>query len=415
MAHEVLPPPQGGLADGFVLPVQQTRLTEEPAGPPVPVVRLGQLLRVAVLTPYQAVFLAAEIFGLLASRHAHNGRGPVPSAETLTVSGDGEVDWAAETTPASSSPEADLAAARGVAELLLGNTRSGMARRPAEAALLLRTLEGIAEEELFESATAAHRLRAALALQQGSGAADAERLRHELSALVRAFGRIDPPHRSPYPTQTAPGHLADPMVTLRAQPWRRRGWKGLRHRTRRRLLVTLAALMLVVAAAIVLGPGGQLARLRGDSAASTAVTPPSPTPSQPTVVPRRAAKTPRPLRTFAPASAGAVTGTTVKQLATCAPGMACPIQVTVLLQPAVAGEVVRWRIGIVNRCRGTARWVPATTMAPDPGWTRVFAPTSVSLPHAHSLALVAETTSPARTQSPPVLVPAGPAHCGRSR
>ena len=78
--------------------------------------------------------------------------------------------------------------------------------------------------------------------------------------------------------------------------------------------------------------------------------------------------------------------------------------VTVHLRPAATTQSVTWRVGAARLCRSGIAWSPPVAMTAQPGWTTVYASSSVRVPPGRSLALVALTTAPARAQSPPVPV-----------
>ena len=85
---------------------------------------------------------------------------------------------------------------------------------------------------------------------------------------------------------------------------------------------------------------------------------------------------------------------------------------SVRLAPAGVSQPVTWRVGVVRRCVRDVLWSPATTVTAQPGWTRVFAASSVHIPtKARSLELVALTSTPARAQSRPVPVPGATLQC----
>jgi hypothetical protein len=109
-------------------------------------------------------------------------------------------------------------------------------------------------------------------------------------------------------------------------------------------------------------------------------------------------------------SAGRVRQVVVQKAGRCRPGSVCPVQVSVGLAPAASAQAISWRVGTARVCRHKIVWSPGTTVTARPGWTRVFAHSSVRVPQGRSLALVALTTAPARAQSRPVLI-AGNLHC----
>jgi len=74
------------------------------------------------------------------------------------------------------------------------------------------------------------------------------------------------------------------------------------------------------------------------------------------------------------------------------------------LRPASTTRVVGWKVAAARLCKRGTAWSPTTTMTARPGWTTVYAHSSVRVPKGRSLALIALTTTPARAQSRPVAV-----------
>jgi hypothetical protein len=103
-------------------------------------------------------------------------------------------------------------------------------------------------------------------------------------------------------------------------------------------------------------------------------------------------------------SAGRVRGVTVEPDGSCRPGALCPVTVTVRFTPGATSEAIGWRVGAIRSCRTPALWAPVTTVTAQPGWSTVYASSSVQVPRARDVALVAVTTSPARAQSRPVAI-----------
>jgi hypothetical protein len=106
-----------------------------------------------------------------------------------------------------------------------------------------------------------------------------------------------------------------------------------------------------------------------------------------------------------------LTAVTIRPLTSCAAGGSCLLRATARITPAGQPRQVRLQVTVVNRCTGAFRTVPAGAVTAQPGWTSVFVTASVALPRARSLAAVAVTTAPARTASPPLLVPATGGSC----
>lgn len=111
---------------------------------------------------------------------------------------------------------------------------------------------------------------------------------------------------------------------------------------------------------------------------------------------------------FGPRSAGPVHRVSL-QATGCTVGAACTTKVTVSMSAATAGETVRWRVGVVDRCVRRTTWSAPASVTAQPGWTTVYATSTVTLPRTHRAALVARTTGPARAASQLVPLPGG--HC----
>ena len=94
----------------------------------------------------------------------------------------------------------------------------------------------------------------------------------------------------------------------------------------------------------------------------------------------------------------------VQKAGTCTPGAPCPVTVTVRLRPAATTQPVTWKVGAARSCRSGITWSPPISVTAQPGWTTVYASSSVPVPQGRSLALVALTT---RTGPGPVPTGAG--------
>jgi hypothetical protein len=85
--------------------------------------------------------------------------------------------------------------------------------------------------------------------------------------------------------------------------------------------------------------------------------------------------------------------------------------VTVHFRPAPTTQPVVWKVGTARSCEGRVTWSPPITVTAQPGWTTVYASSSVPVPQGRALALVALTTTPARAQSPAVPVTGSSLRC----
>ena len=136
---------------------------------------------------------------------------------------------------------------------------------------------------------------------------------------------------------------------------------------------------------------------------------PSGSPEEPATPPR---SRPRPdVAVLAGRSAGPVTAVDLLKDDGCAPGALCPVTVTVRLRPAATSQSIAWKVGAARLCGSGITWSPPVTVTAQPGWSTVYASSSVSLPQDRPIALVALTTSPARAQSPPVPVTGSSLRC----
>ena len=95
----------------------------------------------------------------------------------------------------------------------------------------------------------------------------------------------------------------------------------------------------------------------------------------------------------------------------CTPGALCPVKVTVHFRPASTTQPVTWRVGTAHACKRGITWSAPVTVMAQPGWTTVYANSSVRVPKGRSLALTALTSTPARVQSPPVSVAGSSLRC----
>jgi hypothetical protein len=108
------------------------------------------------------------------------------------------------------------------------------------------------------------------------------------------------------------------------------------------------------------------------------------------------------VETLAPRRAGIVTGVELRRTGDCSPGTLCAVTVTTRFRPVASAHAVTWRVGTVTACEGSVTWTPPVSVTAQPGWTSVYASSSVPVPRGRSVALVAVTGPPARAQSPPV-------------
>jgi hypothetical protein len=381
-------------------------------------VPLDRLLSVAVLTPAQASLVAVKLIEAVRLEGTGNGSSPAGTrlaAVTLTPDGGVEVTR--------SAADAGVPVAELIEQLLHSARRLPAHPRP-EQLVLLRRLEEVAGDPLGDPEAAALALEKALVDALGPGAR--QLLTGQLAALVEAFAHVAPGvpagvdgpsaagrERAPARARTAadrPRAAARSAARSAANraPRRRRVLLRRRPRGRVALVVLVVAAVLAVSGYVVVsGSGsdilGSFGR-EGDPAA------PDETPDQATEQPAKqpAEKPdqdrPRAVRSLAPRQAGAITGVALETTGTCRPGSLCPVTVTVRFQPASTSRTVGWRVGAARVCKPGITWSGPVTVTAQPGWTTVYASSSVRVPKGRRFALTALTTTPARAQSRPVPV-----------
>ena len=393
-------------------------------------VSFDRLLAVAALTPSQASLIAVQ---LLDAAHLNGAHGDEPTvrtclgAVTLTASGDVDV----------SPPPAD--AGTSVSELLeqlLHNARRLPAHPRPDQLFLLRRLEEAVSDPLLDPGARARELEGALADTLGPGAR--KRLAIQLAALVDAFAHVAPGTSvgGDTPLAPRPGWAAtEPVATSRTQaapgssqsgPHRaaparpapnrapRRGRVLLRRRTRGRAALVALVLAAVLAASGYVALGGPGSAIVGSiGGGKQPAAPDTPAPAQPTTQPVQGPEPDRPtaVSEIAPRRAGPITGVAVQKAGSCTPGALCPVTVTVNFRPASTTRTVGWKVGAARVCTRGITWSPLVTVTAQPGWTTVYASSSVRVPKGRSLALTALTTTPARAQSRPVPVTGSSRDC----
>ena len=419
-------------ASGTATPVPQQRTLEQqsaagqvPTSEPVESAKpvpFERLLSVAALTPAQASVMAVQLLDA-AHLHAVDDQEPATlqtcvGAVTLTPSGAFHVS----PPPAQGgTPVAELL------EQLLQNARRLPAHPRPEQLLLLRRLEEAVRDPLPEGAARARALEATLADTLGPDAR--QQLTGQLAALVDAFAHVAPgvplpmdvplaprstpvatPGRSPGPRRAAPTR----PTTNRANRAPRRNRVLLHRRTRGRvaLIALVVTALLAVSGYVVLGgPGSDIVSSLGRDD-----TPAAPDTTAPDTPAKEPAKKPKPDRaeavaTLAPRQAGAVTGVTLEKAGACQPGALCPVTVTVHFRPATTSRTIGWKVGAAQVCKPGIAWSPPVAVTAQPGWTTVYASSSVRVPRGRSLALTALTSTPARAQSRPVPVDGASLQC----
>jgi len=423
------------------VPEQRTNEQESPAAPlqtgespgSVRSVSFDRLLSVAVLTPAQASLVAVELLDATEIAGTVDGEDPAGArlgAVTLMPSGDVDVGC----------PHAEEGTR--VSELLkrlLQNARRLPTHPRPEQQQLLQKLEEAAGDPLLDPGARARELERALADSLGPGAR--QRLAGQLAALVEAFAHVAPsvparvdalPAHRPARTAAAPAatssagsvaarssraapHRAAPRRAAPARRASRRSRVLIHRRVRGRRVVLVGLVLAAVLAAggylALRGPGSGIVWSlgRGGHPATQATTAPAPPSKQPTPQPRRHRA--RAVPALAGRQAGPITGVSLQRTGRCQPGALCPVTVTVHFRPASTTRPVGWKVGAARMCKRGVAWSAPTTVTAQPGWTSVYASSSVRVPKGHPRALVALTTTPARAQSRPVPVTGSSLHC----
>ena len=392
---------QEATAPGTTTPVPAQRTDEQESatdhvrtGEPVQSVRavaFDRLLSVAVLTPAQASLVAVKLIDAAHLEGTGNGDSPTRTrlaGVTLTPAGDVDVTRSAADA---GTPLTELL------EQLLHSARKLPAHPRPEQLVLLHRLEEAASAPLLDPQARARALEA---------------------ALVAAFGHVAPgvPVGVDTPRGAGPGRAAAPATVAaaprRAAPARptaerapRRSRVLLRRRSRGRvaLVALVVAAVLAVSGYVVLGgPGSDIVGSLGGE--DTLAAPDTTAPDRPA---KPSAKEPKPDRgqpvpTVAPRQAGPITGVALEKTGSCRPGSLCPVTVTVRFRPASTSRTIGWKVGAAQVCKPGITWSGPVTVTAQPGWTTVYASSSVRIPKGRQLALTALTTTPARAQSRPV-------------
>lgn len=369
-------------------------------------VPLRRLLPVVVLSPAQACLVAVQLLDATHPGGATNGTNPADDrwAVALTPSGD------VEATRAASGEGTSVTAL--LAELA-ENARRLPAHPTSEQVQLLRRLEETAADP--RPGARARELERALAESLRPGAR--QRMSGQLAALVGAFAHVAASVAVPAEARTAPAvsrpgpRRAAPPPGPSRPPRRGRITGHRRARTRRLVLVVLLLTAALAASGYVVlrepdaGSSGALDRDRRQ-AEPTAPAAPSREPAG------RQRPDPRPdVTALADRSSGPITAVEVAGATACTPGTPCPVTVTVRFRPAATTQPVVWRVGAARSCGSPVTWSGPVTVTAQPGWTSVFAGSSVPVPEGRSPVLVALTTAPARAQSPPAPVAGSSLRC----
>lgn len=401
-------------ASGATTPVPEQRSGEDEPGadqrlagelaPSARPLTLERLLSVATLTPAQAALVAVQLLDAAADP----GNGHRPAADlgrvALTTAGVLEVGRA---------PSGRSRTLGQVLGLLVENARRLPAHPQPGQLLLLRRLEEAATEPVSEPGARARALEQALADTVGPDVR--QRLTGQLAALVQAFVHVAGGGPAGPPRQAVP-RATPSSPSTRRPPTRRRARKHalLPHRRRGRaalVAVVVAAVLAVSGYVVVGGPGSDIVTSLGRD--KTPAAPDTTTPETPSKQPAKKPKPDRPkaVAALAPRQAGAITAVALQKAGTCRPGALCPVTVTVHFRPATTSRTIGWKVGAAQVCKPGITWSAPVTVTAQPGWTTVYASSSVRVPKGRALALTALTTTPARAQSRPVPVAGASLQC----
>jgi hypothetical protein len=365
--------------------------------------RLDRLLAVAVLTPAQAVYVALHI--LSAASSAEELHDEASGARVLvTEHGDVQVE------PATPGPGATV-------DEILGQVVANAQQLPAHPRphqlTLLGRLETIVGSSSREPAAGADALRTSL--DQALGPDAGARVAEELAALVAALDHVAPRPTAPHPGLSV---TDDPALELAPTPPQVAGTGSPagtttpsqtgRGATARALTPgrprgpAVATAIVVVLVALVL-TGGYLALNRPGSGSTRSPGGRQPSAGQPSsgTHHRTTTRHRSVVPTFAPRASGRIRGVTLGTAGDCRAGGPCQVRVTVQMTPAALSQTIGWRVGVVGVCSHLRAWTPLITVTSQPGWTHVYATSTVRVPAGQAVALVAVTSTPDRAQSAP--------------
>ena len=337
---------------------------------------LTRLLSITRLSPAQAVALGADVVAGLEDRPATGRTRLCPEAVRVGRDGRARLVDAGEPTSVNGAGLASAAA-------LLDGLRAAV--RPSAAD---RGLISALERAATEARSPRGRIEIVAAILREVDAVGGAPARAELAGMVATVADGVAPASAADPTSRVAASRRRPRDVARAAL--DRGWKWV---------LSLVVLVAVVAIEIALlreeisrDIQAVLEAGRSGSSATGA-------PALPPVVPP------------APAAAGTISGVDLRPVTLCTPDAACALRVQVLLQPRAEPQVVTWDFRILDRCTGAAVTVPGGTVTVPPHGDRADLVTTVGLPRADALAVLAITSQPFTAASAAVRVPATGA-CG---
>ncbi len=382
LQHPSIVPVRGAVVDGLSVWV----VSELDDG-----VSLGRLLNVVRLSLDQAATVALSVLSGLTALHEAGFRHGRLHAGNVYISSTGRVRLGdAGLSIGPGDPDAqlasDLAAARGILRdvLPIGPDVIG-----SKADTLLPALSARPE------GVAARKREAAIAM--------------ELAALVARIGGEGTAARRASLASEAPGH-SGMVQTPVAQP------SGApRHLVRSSIpLIAVAGLLpLLLIAGVIwwwiggLAKAGATARQHAPPVSTSSVAV-SAKPSQPApTLKRRAPLAAKPalIPVLASRSGGDIENIDLSVvIGPCMPGSACKLSVQVNLAPRSADEEVDWVLVFFDRCSGQSIEEAGASILATPDWSFVYERQWYTMPAGNSVAVIALTTAPVRTQSSPLLV-----------
>jgi hypothetical protein len=326
------------------------------------------LLAVARLTPAQAVALGTDVLTALEDRHADGGL----CLDAVRVGGDGRAGLIGS-GDALTTDGAGLAAAAALLDRIAEATRPS----PADPALVLALDRAAAEARSPDG-----RIASVAAILRDADATDGARARAELGRFVAILAGGEEPMPATRPAARPPTPRRPPRTGARGVV--ARGWKWILS------LVVLVAVVILEIAFLRDEISRDVAAVLEAGRSGTTTS----TPTLPPVVPP------------APASAGTISRVDLRPIVPCTPDAACALRLHVTLQPRAEPQAITWEFRILDRCTGAAVTAAGGTVTVPPHGDRADAVSTVGLPRADALAVVAVTSGPFTAASGAVNVPA---------
>ncbi len=342
---------------------------------------LTQMLSVARLTPAQAVALGADLLAGIEDRDAAGRTQLRPGA--ARVGRDGRARWVDGGGPASVNG-AGLASAAALLDALRAATWPSGTDNGLTSAI---------ERATSEARSPHGRLAIAASILREADASGGAQARAELARLVAIVAGGEAPTFDVHPAPRAPARRRrrprrPPRAVARAAV--AHSWKWVLS-----LVVLVAAVLIEIAFLRDEIGRDVMAVLDAGRSGPTAIS----APTLPPVVPP------------APTAAGTISGVELRLVVPCTPDAPCALRMQVTLQPRAEPQTITWDFRVLDRCTGAAVSVPGGTVTVPPHGDRADVVTTVELPEADALAVLAITSQPFTAASAAVNVPA-PGACG---